>query len=316
MDNGWNSELAVANIEKFLRKLEIDLETVVLDWDEFRDLQLAFLRSSTTDGEVPTDHAILAVLFRAAAQRNIDYILRGSNIATEGLHSDRWTYGFYDWRYIRSIHRLFGERRRLKHYPHFSYFNGSYLYYRAVKRIRMVNLLNYVAYDKRDAMRVLREDLGWTPYGGKHYESIYTRFFQGYILPRKFNLDKRRGHLSTLIMSGQMTREQALEEVSHDPYSGYGVGEDREYVLKKLGLTPEAFEELMRLPPKTYRDYPNEERWHEVMRGSVVMRAARRLGLLPVERVVAAPTEASGPGAADTAAPAAAETAAARTDHA
>jgi N-acetyl sugar amidotransferase len=253
-DNGWNSELAVSNIEKVLKRLDIDLFTYVVDWEEFRDLQLSFLKASTPDGEIPTDHGIFALLWRQAAARRVKYILSGMNFATEAVSVPDWSYGHSDWRYIKAVHRRFGNLP-LRTYPHFSlvdlaWFNG-------VRGVRTVSILNYLDYRKADAMRVLQEELGWVYYGGKHYESVYTRFWQGYVLPRKFGVDKRYGHLSDLINAGQLTREEALEEIREPPYPADLAERDRKYVIKKLGLSENEFEELMALPRRTFRDYPN-----------------------------------------------------------
>ncbi len=276
MDNGWDSELAVANIERVLKRLNIDLYTHVLDWEEFRDLQLTFLKASVPDAEIPTDHAIGAVIYATAARRGISYILSGSNVATEGILPSSWTYGISDWRYIKSVHRQFGTVP-LRYFPHYRWID--LYYYTGVKKIKTVRPLNYLPYVKRDVMRVLEDKLGWKYYGGKHYESIYTRFFQGYILPRKFDIDKRKAHLSTLICSGQMTRDAALQEMKENQYIDRLQQEDREYVIKKLGVTEEEFEHIMALPAKTHRDYPNSEHLLARVRGAV--RVVKRLGLLP-----------------------------------
>jgi N-acetyl sugar amidotransferase len=253
-DNGWNSELAVGNIEKVLKCLGIDLYTYVVDWEEFRDLQIAFLRASTPDGEIPTDHAIFALLWKEAARRGIKHIISGMNFATESVSVPEWSYGHSDWRYIRAIHRRFGARP-LKTYPHFSFFDLAWI--NLVRGVRTVSILNYAEYDKNAAMKLLREDLGWVYYGGKHYESVYTRFWQGYVLPRKFGVDKRFGHLSDIVRSGQLTRAQAMEEIKAPPYPIDLQERDREYVVKKLGLTDAQFEQFMALEPRSFRDYPN-----------------------------------------------------------
>lgn len=255
MDNGWNSELAVSNIEKVLKKLDIDLLTTVLDWEEFKDLQLAFLKASVPDGEIPTDHAIWAVLYKTAAVHSVNYIIGGFNHATEASLPTQWAFGHYDWRYIKNIHKLFGQRK-LKTFPHFNYFQHNY-YYPRIKRIKLVSVLDYVSYDKAEAIRFLQDDLGWRPYGGKHYESIYTRFFQGYILPTKFGIDKRRLHLSTMICSGQIARIEALQELSKPPYAGYMLEEDMDFVLKKFGANENEFNQIMALPIRTYKEFPN-----------------------------------------------------------
>ncbi len=254
LDNGWNSELAVHNIEKVLKNLGIDLLTHVLEWDEFKDLQIAFLKASVSDAEIPTDHAISGILYQVARKYGIKTILLGTNIATESGLPFAWTYGVSDWMYIDGIHRQFGTRK-LSNYPHFRFIDE--FYWKAFCGIRVFPILDYVPYNKEKALDVLQNELGWQYYGGKHYESIYTRFFQGYILPRKFNIDKRKAHLSSLIRSGQITREKALAEMAAPTYPEDLQREDREYVIKKLGLTEQEFDEIMAAPVKTYKDYPN-----------------------------------------------------------
>lgn len=255
LDNGWNSELAVSNIETILNKLGVDLYTHVLDWEEFKDLQLSFLKASVPDGEIPTDHAITAILYKMAAKHNIKYIISGTNVRTEGIMPTIWSDGHLDWKYIQEIQSKFGTTR-LKNYPHLSVF--SYFYFLLFKRIKKVSILDYIDYDKPKVMSFLENELGWRNYGGKHYESIYTRFFQGYILVEKFSIDKRKGHLSTLICSGLMTKEEALKEIQLDPYpSKELLNIDREFVLKKLGLNESAFQAIMDLPLKYYSDYNN-----------------------------------------------------------
>lgn len=278
MDNGWDSELAVSNIEKTLKTLNIDLYTHVLDWEEFRDIQLAFLRASVSDGEIPTDHAIAGVLLREAAKRNISYIISGTNSATEAILPRSWTYGITDWIYIRDIHRRFGSIP-MRTFPICSYFDR--FYYSVIKRIQTVRILDFIDYNKAEALRVLQEELGWQYYGGKHYESIYTRFFQGYILPKKFNIDKRRAHFSNLICSNQMTLEQALQEIEYPTYSGILQEEDLDYVLKKFDLTEQEFDSIMNLPIKTHRNYTTIEPWEKRMYELKLPELARRLGVMP-----------------------------------
>lgn len=252
LDNGWNSELAVSNIEKTLKTLGIDLYTHVIDWTEFKRLQVAFLKASTPDGEVPTDHAIFALLYSLAAKHGLKHVITGTNVVSEAVLPEKWGYGYFDWRYVKDVNRRFGKGR-LSTYPHFSLL--KLFYYVFLRRIRMVSILNYVEYDKKTAMDVLENQLGWVYYGGKHYESIYTRFYQAYILPRKFDIDKRKAHYSNLICSGQMTREEALNHLEEPVYPEKLLLEDREYTIKKLGLTESGFEEIMRSPNKTFQDY-------------------------------------------------------------
>lgn len=261
LDNGWNSALAVTNIEKTLKKLDIDLYTVVLDWEEFRDLQLAFLRASTPDSEIPTDHAITAVLMQIARQHKIKYIIGGSNIRTEAIMPSSWSQGIRDWKYIKNVHKQFGTVA-LKTFPHFTLLD--FILSRTVKGLRWVDILNYINYNKTEAMQLLENELGWVYYGGKHYESIYTRFFQSYILPEKFNADKRRGHLSTLICSGEITRERALEELNSPIYPSELLAKDKDFVIKKLSLSSEEFNKIMSLPQKSIADYPSYEQGWEL----------------------------------------------------
>jgi len=272
-DNGWNSELAVKNIERVLRNLDIDLYTYVVDWEEFRDLQLSFLKASTPDGEIPTDHAINALLWREACRRGISYIISGMNFATESISLPDWSYGHSDWRYVKDVHRRFGTVR-LKTYPHFSL---PYLFYvNVIRGVRVVSILNYVDYHKQQAMELLHSQLGWEYYGGKHHESLYTRFYQGYILPKKFGVDKRYGHLSDLINAGQISREDALVEIQASPYLENLQQQDLIYVTKKLGLTSEQFDEIMRMPINTFRHYTNSFGLVQFLRRSVnVMRKYR-----------------------------------------
>src|SRR3990167_8783845 len=210
-DNGWNSELAVKNVENIVKKLDIDYQTWVVDWEEFRDLQISFLKASVANAV----------------------------------------------KHLKGIHKLFGKTK-FKTYPLLG-FNREF-YYTYVKKIKMVRLLNYIPYVKEDAMKVIQDELGWVYYGGKHYESVFTRFFQAYYLPHKFGYDKRLAHLSTLICSGQMTREQALEEMKKDTYPPELLAEDKEYVIKKLGMNAEEFEAILNAPPKSYKEYPNDEK--------------------------------------------------------
>jgi N-acetyl sugar amidotransferase len=276
VDNGWDSELAVKNIEKVLKSLDMDLYTHVLDWEEFKDLQVSFLKASTPDAEAPTDHAIAAVLFQEAAKLGIRYVISGGNVVSEAIMPRSWAYGMSDWRYIRSVHRRFGTVP-LKTFAHFSL--ADLMRYVWLHKIRFVRLLNYLPYQREQAIETLERELGWKYYGGKHHESIYTRFFQGYILPKKFNIDKRKAHLSTLINAGQMTRGEALERMEHDPYSEETQKSDREYVIKKLGLTEDEFERIMSLPVKRFSDYPN---YYSVLnRTRWLITLAKRLGILP-----------------------------------
>lgn len=257
LDNGWDSEIAATNISSALRTLNVDLETLVIDWSEFRDIQLSFLRAGVPDCEIPSDHAIVASVHQTAAQHQIRHTIWGYNTKTETHLPKAWSQGHLDWRYIKSIHQQFGSGRT-RTFPHLN-FMGSLGIFRA----STLNLLDYVDYVKADAMALLQRDVGWRSYGGKHHENVYTRWYQGWFLPTRFGYDKRKTHLSSLICSGQISRDQAREELMQPPYSVDLQRADTEYVIKKFGLTAESFGELMTLPHKTFHDYPSYAKMRE-----------------------------------------------------
>lgn len=256
LDNGWNTELAVDNVERTVKMLGVDLTTHVLDWREFRDIQVAFLKSGVSNIEIPTDHAIWAVLLRTAAKMGIRYIVAGNNVVTESIMPETWLYGSKDSRLIRAIHRRFGTVP-MRSYPYLT--TPDYAYYLLLRGIRWVPILNYVPYVKSDAKDLLIKELGWRDYGGKHYESMFTRFFHADYLPARFGFDLRKSYLSALICSGQMTRAAALDELAQPPVPEQMRLQDRTYVIKKLGLTEAEFEAILREPNRTYRDYPNTD---------------------------------------------------------
>ncbi|HYM37646.1 MAG TPA: N-acetyl sugar amidotransferase [Nitrospiraceae bacterium] len=256
LDNGWNSETAVRNIENLIKKLGIDLHTHVLDWEEFRRLQVAFLRASTPDSEIPTDHAIVAALYRTARHHGVRWLIEGANVVTESMIPRIWSHGHFDWRYIRHVNRAFGGAD-LSSYPHLTAFDFEVRF--RMQNLQRIQILHYVDYKKQEALDILERELGWVPYGKKHYESIYTRFYQGHILPTKFGFDKRRAHLSCLVNNGELTREEALAELKEPAIPGEQLREDRAFVFKKLGLTEQEFEAIMALPRKTFWDYPSYE---------------------------------------------------------
>lgn len=258
LDNGWNSEIAVQNIENVCRKLDIDLYTFVLNWEEFKDLQLSFLRASTPDSEIPSDHAIHSCMFKAAQKYSIKYVITGFNRSSESILPEAWSQGHFDWKYIKSVHNLFGSGK-LTNFPHygFMYFVYRWLFKSFVPGIKMINILDYLEYDKYKAKEIIIRDLGWKDYGMKHYESNYTKIYQAYILPRKFGFDKRRAHLSSLICSGAITREQALEELKLPLYDTDRLRIDLKYLCNKFEISAEEFNRIMTLPVKNYRDYPS-----------------------------------------------------------
>jgi len=254
LDNGWDAELAVSNIHNVLKKLDIELFTYVLDWEEFRSLQVAFLKASTPDAEIPSDHAIVALMKSMAAKEDLPLIW-GVNFSSESILPRTWSQGHMDWGYIKKVNKLFGTKK-LRDYPHYSVFKR--IYWNRIKGLRIFDILNLIDYDKEQAKKFLIEELGWRDYGGKHHESIYTKFFQAYILPAKFGFDKRRAHLSSLILAGQITREEALVEMQKPLYDKKELEEHLIYVPKKLGLTKDQFEEIMNTPPRKYEEFSPE----------------------------------------------------------
>ncbi len=252
MDNGWNSELSIKNVENIVKKLGIDLYTKILDWEEFRDLQLAFLKASTPDSEIPTDHAIFATVREVAKKKDIKHIISGQNFLTERIMAHAWSQGHYDLRYIRAIYKKF-TGKNLKNFPVLSKFK-NYLY----SNISYTWILDYYAFDLKEAKKIIETKFDWKEYGGKHYESVYTKFFQGYILPTKFGFDKRKGHLSNLICCAVLKRDEAVKILSTDAIDKNEVTYLKAYVAKKLKIFPEELEDILSAPPKTYYDYPNQ----------------------------------------------------------
>lgn len=256
-DNGWDSELSVKNIDNICVNTGFDLQTHVLDWEEFKDIQLAFFKAGVVDIELPYDYALINVSQKEALKHNIEYVLTGHNVVTEGTFLPAsWRHDKTDIVNIRAIHKRFGTRP-MKSFPHFSFVKQ----YRVDKKLHYVSLLNYTSYNKVEVKKLIIEKLGWKDYGGKHYESIFTRFYQGYILNEKFKIDKRQFHLSVLVQSGQLSREQALEEYRQPAYDPRQLAEDKEYVMKKLGFTPESFAEYMKSPIHKHSEYPTIQRY-------------------------------------------------------
>ena len=255
LDNGWDSRLAVTNIERVLNQLGVDLYTHVIDWEEFKDLQKAYFKASVVDIEVASDHAISAIIRKITAERGMKYILGGTNYSTEGIMPRSWVWTKNDATNLKDIHRKFGVVK-LHSYPILGFLGLVYL--RKIKGIRTIPFLNYLDYNREVAKRFLIEQLGWEDYGGKHHESLFTKFYQAYILPRKFNIDKRKAHLSTMICSGQITREDALKILDEPLYDPGELQRDREYFLKKFGWTEDEFEEIMNLPVKQHDKYKTD----------------------------------------------------------
>ena len=269
-DNGWNSELAVRNIQNIVENLGFELHTYVIDWEEFKDLQLSYLKASVVDIEATTDQFIYATLHEVAYKHRIKYVLDGNNLATEfGGVSWKWAYNKLDLVNLRNIHKRFGTIP-LKKYPKLGFYQRFFYY--EIYQLEQVYLLNYVDYNIQEVKSIISKELGWKDYGGKHYESIFTRFYQGYILPRKFGIDKRKAHLSNLIWSGQMTRNEALEILKEPPYPERLQMEDKEYVCKKFGITEEEFEKYMQLPIVPHEFYGTENDEKHLKRRNMFMK--------------------------------------------
>lgn len=253
VDSGWNSELAVNNIENIVTKLNIDLHTLVLDWEEMKDLQRSFFLASVPNCDTPQDHAFIAALYSEARKFNIHHILNGGNMATESILPTYWGYDAADSVHLKDVHKKYGKLK-LKHYPFFTTFQQVILYPRIYK-MNVHRPLELIDYNKEEVKQFLKVKLGWRDYGGKHYESRFTKFFQAHYLPEKFGFDKRIAHLSSLVVSGQMSREQALKEASAPLYDSVELEEDIEYIRKKLGFSEEEWQVIMNSAPKTEEHY-------------------------------------------------------------
>jgi hypothetical protein len=193
-------------------------------------------------------------MYKMAAKEGVKYILAGTNFSSESILPDRWSYGHRDWKYIKSVHKTFSSRK-LNDFPHLGLLSLNY--HVRIKKTQFISILDYIDYDKEKAKEILKKELCWKDYGGKHNESLITKFHINYILPTKFGYDKRRAHLSSLIMAGQISREEALEELEKPTYDAKELENDKEYVAKKLGISLQEFDKILDLPPKTYWDYPS-----------------------------------------------------------
>ncbi len=256
VDTGWNLNVAVENIERIVKGLDLDMYTEVINWKEMADLQLSFFKASISSCDYPQDHTIFATLYNYAVKHGIKYVLTGSNNSTEFIRPPvEWLY-MNDVTMAKDIHRRFGKIP-LKTYPTCSMLRYKILY-RYVYGMRRVYPLDYVVYDKAEAMELLHERFGWEKYENKHYENVFTRFFEGYYLPHKFGFDTRKNVCSNQILAGTMTREEALELLSRPPYDPDQMELDKQYVAKKLGVTAEEFDGIIEQPSKTPADYRNQ----------------------------------------------------------
>jgi hypothetical protein len=236
--------------------LDIDLHTEVINWEEMKDLQLAYFKSQLANQDVPQDHAFFATLYKVAIKHNIKYFLSGGNLATESILPTAWGYNASDGTQLKAIHKKFGKIK-LRDYNIMTFFKRK-IYYPYIKKLKIIRPLDMLPYNKDEAKKIVMKEINWRDYGGKHHESRFTKFFQAYWLPTKFGYDKRRAHLSSLIVSGQITRDEALEEIKKPLYNEDELQEDMEFLAKKMGLTVDEFKNIMKQPNKTFRDYPNE----------------------------------------------------------
>lgn len=256
-DNGWNSEIAVKNINNLVSHSGFDLYTLVVNWEEFRDLQKSYIKASVVDIEVPTDHAISGTLQKLASKFNVKYILSGNNIVSEAILPPSWIFDKGDHINLLNIHKKFGNIS-LKSYPIYGF--REVYYFGMLKGITTVKPLNYLDFNHEIARQEIIAAFGWQEYGGKHYESYFTKFYQAYILPEKFKIDKRKAHLSNLIFSNQLTKEQALITLNTPLYANeHERNREMEYVLKKLGFSLNEFEIVMNQPRVEHLNYGKKE---------------------------------------------------------
>lgn len=264
IDTGWNSEIAVQNIENVVNILNLDLHTHVIDWAEMKDLQLAFFKASVPDCDIPQDHVFPAILNKIAKENKIKHIISGHNIVTEYILPRNWSYDSNDLTHILDIHKKFGKIP-LKKYPKYSLFDRMFIY-RWIFPVKSHRLLYYVPYNKEEIKNFIQEKLAWRDYGGKHFESRFTKFFQSYYLPTKFGFDKRKAHLSNLIVSNQLTKDGALEELKKELFDVKELEKDIEYICKKLDITLEEWNEIMNLPLKKHQEYKSDynKLWYKI----------------------------------------------------
>jgi N-acetyl sugar amidotransferase len=257
LDNGWNSREAVQNIKACLEWLGCDLYTHVIDWNEFRDMQKAYLKAGVIDIEALTDHAIRSLVYRLAHKFKVKYLLSGQNLATESIMPSCYGYSKVDSRNIKAIHKRFGELGS-KTFPYTSL--GKLIYYKLFVKIETVRVLDFYDYNRELAIELMENDMGWQDYGGKHYESIFTKFYQSYILPKKFGKDKRKPHLSSMINSGMMTKAEALNRLETPTFDKNQINNDLDYVARKFNFDPAELRMILSEKPKSHLDYPNNYR--------------------------------------------------------
>jgi N-acetyl sugar amidotransferase len=258
MDNGWDTEIAVNNIKSLANVLGYDYLSYVLDWQEFREIQLAFLRSSSVDLEMPTDIAILASIYEVAAKYGIKYIISGGNLSSEGILPLSWGYhGYKDMRLYHHIVRKY-SKVKIRKVPVVGLLKETY--YRLVHRIKTLYILNYIDFNKDEAKQFLIDNLNWKDYGEKHHESKITAFWQGYAMYTKFGIDYRKAVLSSQICLGQVTRDEAIGELGVNPLNPDKIDADKGYIAKKFGISVSELNSILAEPPRYYTDFPNNKK--------------------------------------------------------
>lgn len=255
VDGGWNSELAVKNIENIVNYCGWHLHTIVIDWEEMKDLQLAYLKSAISNQDVPQDHAFFSSLYHFSTKYGVNYVVSGGNLATESIFPKAWHWSAMDADNLHAIHDKFGSKK-LRNYKTIGFYE-LYFYYPFIKKMKTIRPLNFMPYIKSEALQELKDKVGYKEYARKHGESIFTKFFQNYWLPMKFGYDKRKPHLASLIVAGQMSREEGLKELDKPLYDEKELKEDKEYIAKKLGVSDEEFENILQMPSHKYSDFPN-----------------------------------------------------------
>ena len=263
VDAGWNSEMAVHNIERLVKHCGFELFTEVMDWDEICDLQVSYLKAGVANQDVVQDHAFFASLYHFAVKHDITTVISGGNIATEGVWPTAWHHSAMDAINLHSIHKRFGQRK-LNQYKTISFWQ-YFIYYPFIKKMSVMRPLDLMPYDKGDALQRLVDEVGYKPYGRKHGESRFTKFFQNYYLPTKFGYDKRKPHLSSLILSGQMTRDEALAELEKPLYESAELAEDMEYIAKKLRLSADELSHLVTDPGPEFSEFKNWDKRYAML---------------------------------------------------
>lgn len=276
VDGGWNSELAVHNINVMIDKLGLDLFTEVINWEEMKDFQLAFFKSGVPHLDIPQDHAFIATLYKFAEKHNIKYILNGGNISTECVqYPMQWFYYGTDMAQINDIRKRFGTCK-METYPFSSVYRHK-IYLKYIKGIKVIKPLNYIPFEKKIALDFLEREYNWKPYPQKHFESRFTKFYEGYWLPERFGFDTRKVQFSSLILTGQMTRESALEQLKVLPYNSATIEDEFNYIATKLGITSDELREYFNMPKRYYWDYRNQQ--------NIFRLGARVLNFFGVEKV-------------------------------